>query len=100
MIKQAWEEVYEDTVIKCFKRCGALPKPTVVDEDHDLDPFADIDEELGELVQQVNPAMSATEYLQAEEQLPTCCTIPEGVRPEELGEYLRKIVVSEQLAGG
>ena len=100
MIKQAWDEVHEDTVIRCFKRCGALLNPTVVDEDPDLAPFADIDEELGELVQQVNPAMSATEYLQAVEQLPTCRTIPEGVRPEELREHLRKIVVSEQLESG
>ena len=46
---------------------------------------------------QVNPAVSVSEYLQAEEDLPTCCTIPEGVRAEELRKYLRGIAVNEQL---
>ena len=96
MIKQAWDEVCEDTVIK---GCGALPNSTIEDVDPNLDSFVDIDEELGELVHQVNPAMSVSEYLHAEEDLPTCCTIPEGVRAEELREYLRGIAINEQLTG-
>ena len=65
-------------------------------EDPLSDPFADV-EELDELVHQINPAMSAKEYLQADEYLPAYATMPEGTTMEDLRVQLREEAISGEL---
>ena len=62
------------TIINCFRKTGALPQGEETESEED--PFADIEEEdmssLDELVCQINPDTSASDYIDADEDLSTC----------------------------
>ena len=71
-----------DTIINYFKHCGVQPRTDEV-----TDPFADLEEsedeqeedrgsqdELQELVQQFEPELNARDYINVDEDLPTCDT--------------------------
>ncbi|XP_068731275.1 tigger transposable element-derived protein 4-like [Montipora capricornis] len=79
----AWSKVENDTIIKCFAAAGisstfseAAVVSTVSGEE---DPFADLDvsvnEELGNLVQQVAPGSGISTYLESDNELPTCYSL-------------------------
>ena len=111
-VKQAWDAVSANTIINCFKHCGVQP---LVDEA--TDPFSDLDEEsedeqerdgglqneeLQELVQQFDPELNADDYVNADEDLPTCDTYDNNKNwREELheeilsGDNAKKQAVSE-----
>ena len=71
-----------DTIINYFKHCGVQPRTDEV-----TDPFANLEEsedeqeedrgsqdELQELVQQFEPELNARDYINVDEDLPTCDT--------------------------
>ena len=83
-VKQSWDAVSAYTIVNCFKHCGVQPRTDEV-----TDSFADLDEksedeqegdsgsqdeELQELVQQFEPEPNASDYINADEDLPTCAT--------------------------
>lgn len=99
-IKQAWESVSSDTVKNCFRKCGISPETAAERARNQEDPFSDIDVEtqdmssLNQLVQQLNPDVTAEEYISAEEGMTTCFTF-DGASETNWKEKLRTIVVSE-----
>ena len=91
-VKQAWEEVGGCTIQNCFKHCGfhPVPEPTV-------DPFADLDvtQEMEEMVQQLDPSISASEYITADEDVQTSANF------EDQGnwrEELRDTVITSSIS--
>ena len=99
-VKQSWDGVEADTIVNCFRHCGIQPS-----FDEPTDPFADLDEEsedeqegdgesadeeLQQLVQQFDPEMTASDYVNADEDLPTCHTFDneENWREELRAEVL------------
>ena len=48
-IKQAWNAVKSETIVNCFRHCGAVPSCLPSADEEDFDPFADIDS-INELV--------------------------------------------------
>ena len=72
-IKTAWYAVQPQTIINCFRKTRALPQGEETESEED--PFADIEEEdmnsLDELVCQINPDASASDYIDADEDLST-----------------------------
>ena len=76
-IGKAWDEVKEETIQKCFRRAGVLDEdlnPVSINEDG-VDPFADVDAQLQELVAQSMPrseSCSIEEYISGENSLSTC----------------------------
>ena len=85
---------------KCFRKCGISPASVAEGARDQEDPFSDIDAEtqdmssLNELVQQINPDLTAEEYVSAEEDLTTCFTF-DGDSETNWREKLRTTVVSE-----
>ena len=103
-VKQAWDAVSADTIVHCFKYCGVQPCADEV-----TDPFADLDEEsedeqerdgglqdeeLQQLVQQFDPQLNAWDYLNADEDLPTCDTY------DSMNENWRDELHEQVLSGG
>ena len=76
-IKTAWDAVQPQTIINCFRKTGALPQDEETESEED--PFADIEEEdmssLDELVCQINPDASTSDYIDADEDLSTSLTL-------------------------
>ena len=108
-VKQAWGAVSADTIVNCFKHCGVQPRTDEV-----TDPFADLDEEsqdeqegdsgsqdeeLQELVQQFDPELNRSDYINADEDLPTCDTYDnnENRRCELRDEILSVVVQRNRL---
>ena len=79
-ISKAWDEVKQETVIKCFRKAGILDKDQSLlscepCSDDDWDPFADVDAQLHDLVVQAVPSddcCTAKEYLSSENNMQTC----------------------------
>ena len=75
-IKEAWAAVSPNTIINCFRRCGAIPR--ISSENDSEDPFDDLDDQtqdmtnLNELVQQMGCCITAEQYILDEEDLTTC----------------------------
>ena len=112
LVKQAWNAVSADTIVNCFKHCGVQPRTDEV-----TDPFADLDEEsqdeqegdsgsqdeeLQELVQQFDPELNPSDYINADEDLPTSDTYDNNenwrceLRDELLsGSRAKKLIFSE-----
>ena len=92
--------VSADTIVNCFKHCGVQPRTDEVtypfddlDEESQDEQEGDSgsqDEELQELVQQFDPELNASDYINADEDLPTCDTYDnnENWRDELLDEVL------------
>ena len=75
MIKQAWDRVKPETIMHCFRHCGAIPCDPVIEED----PFASLDDGeetslLEDLVHEFDPSMTAQEYVSADDDLSTRIT--------------------------
>ena len=74
-IKQAWELVSPTTIKNCFKHCGALSTES---EEELTDPFSDLDTQgcdvadLDELLTPFDSCITATEYVDEEDDLSTC----------------------------
>jgi hypothetical protein len=93
--KQAWEQVSAATIKNCFIHCGAMPTES---EEELTDPFSDLDTQesdvanLDELLTPLNSGITATEYLDQEDDLCTCFTLGdtdgsnwrEGLRAEAI----------------
>jgi len=102
-IKQAWDEVKPQTVVNCFKLCGALPQ----EQESDEDPFEGLGEDdpldgsdndcarLQELVEQLGSEATAQEYLSADDDLSTCMTFQDT---EQWREELRSMVCDDSLS--
>ena len=81
-VSQAWEEVKQETISKCFRKAGVLRESlALVSREHeDQDPFDELDcpqpsqDDLGDLIRQLDmPATcSIGEYVNGEDDLPTC----------------------------
>ena len=84
-VAQAWEEVKQETVSKCFRKAGVLGESfSIVSREHeDQDPFDELDctessddNNLEDLIRQLNMPAEATcsvgEYVNGEDDLSTC----------------------------
>ena len=84
-VAQAWEEVKQETISKCFRKAGVLGESfSLVSREHeDRDPFDELDctesfddTNLENLICQLNMPAEATcsvgEYVNGEDDLPTC----------------------------
>ena len=58
MIKLAWRNVKEETIIKCFKNCGAIAG----EEDPLSDPFADIEELMSWSIRSIQQCLQMSIY--------------------------------------
>lgn len=90
-IKKAWDEVRPQTIINCFRTTGVLPQDQVSEED----PFAGLEEDdmcLEELVTQLDPDITADEYVDADDGLSTCLTFEDT---NQWREELRSMVADE-----
>lgn len=91
-IKRAWDDVKPDTIVNCFRHCGALPLDDAIEED----PFAGLDDNaaLQELVNQFDPTTTVQEYnaYNADEGLDTCFTFD---NMSECREQLRTLAIEE-----
>lgn len=96
-IKQAWEEVSTTTIKNCFRHCGAIPVTENQPERESSDPFADIDADedmrnLDELVSQMDCGITADQYVNEDEEIPTCLTF-DGEDHVNWRQTLRSAVV-------
>ena len=77
-VAQAWENVKEETICKCFRRAGVLNSTMdVVSCEIEEDPFADIDEsaDLQGLMNDILPtnvSCSVQEYVNGDDNVPIC----------------------------
>ena len=98
-IKQAWEEVSPDTIRNCFHYCGAIPD---VEQRELSDPFADLDADgdmhtLDDLVSLMDCGLTADQYVNEDEDIPTCFTF-DGDGDAQWRQNLRSAVVEGCLA--
>lgn len=102
-ISQAWKEVKPDTITKCFKSCGILTDEMSVSSRDEEDPFQDIDAglELSGLISSMlgtEGHCSADEYVNGDNNIPTCVEIDDENWEETFLESLAANNVSESLA--
>ena len=101
-IKEAWEEVGPDTIRNCFCHCGAIPDVEHQIERELSDPFADLDavcdvHTLDDLLSQMDCGLTADQYVNEDEDVPTCLTF-DGEDDAERRQNLRSAVVEGCLA--
>ena len=72
--KQAWDEINQDTIAKCFNKVGLVPDANIVEGNDDYDPFEGEDMlSLEELCKKLGEESSAAkEFVNADEDLSSC----------------------------
>ena len=88
-INQAWDQAKVLTIQNCFNHCGFSHIPETTG-----DPFSDLDQgkSLKEMVHRFDSEMSATVYINADEEIPTSATFDD----ENWREELCDIVISNK----
>ena len=72
--KQAWDEISQDTIAKCFNKVGLVPDANIIKGNDDDDPFEGEDIlSLEELCKKFGEeSTAAKEFVNADEELPSC----------------------------
>jgi len=72
--KQAWDEINQDTIAKCFNKVGLVPDANIIEGNDDDDPFEGEDMlSLEELCKKLGEESSAAkEFVDADEDPPSC----------------------------
>ena len=87
-VKEAWNQVDEETIRKCFRKCGFIPEVCEEIESNDQ-----IDTEFEELVQRIDGDASSADYIDADDMVPFCQE-PIDLSNEEWRSLLQNEVLS------
>ena len=87
-VKEAWNQVDEETIRKCFRKCGFIPEVCEEIESNDQ-----IDTEFEELVRRIDGASSSADYIDVDDMVPFCRE-PIDLSNEEWRSLLRNEVLS------
>ena len=66
-VKEAWNQVDEETIRKCFRKCGFIPEVCEEIESNDQ-----IETEFEELVRRIDGDASSADYIDADNMVPFC----------------------------
>ena len=87
-VKEAWNQVDEETIRKCFRKCGFIPEVCEEIESNDQ-----IDTEFEELVRRIDGDASSADYIDVDDMVPFCRE-PIDLSNEEWRSLLRNEVLS------
>ena len=66
-VKEGWNQVDEETIRKCFRKCGFIPEVCKEIESNDQ-----IDTEFEELIRRIDGDASSADYIDADDMVPFC----------------------------
>ena len=89
-VKEVWNQVDEETIRKCFRKCGFIPEVCEEIESNDQ-----IDTEFEELVRRIDGDASSADYIDADDMVPFCQE-PIDLSNEECRSLLRNEVLSNR----
>ena len=87
-VKEAWNQVDEETIRKCFRKCGFIPEVCEEIESNDQ-----IDTEFEEFVRRIDGDASSADYIDADDMV-SFCREPIDLSNEEWHSLLRNEVLS------
>ena len=87
-VKEAWNQVNEETIRKCFRRCTFI-----LDVCEEIESNDQIDIEFEELVRRIDGDASSADYIDADDMVPFCRE-PIDLSNEEWRSLLRNEVLS------
>ena len=91
-VKEAWNQVDEETIRKCFRKCGLIPAVCEEIESNDQ-----IDTEFEELLRRIDSDASSADYIGEDNMVPFCRE-PIDLSKEEWRSLIRNEVLSRVLS--
>ena len=97
--KQAWDEICQDTIAKCFNKVGLVPGANTIEGNDDDDPFQGEDMlSLEELCKKLGKESTAPkEFVNTDEELPSC-TEPIDIDKPSWREDLRNDILEDTIS--